>query len=136
MTYNASDTKHIRRQVKLAKAVAERDAGVLTRLMSDPSGRAWMYDLLESCHVFSSSYSSVAVAMAFAEGERNIGLQLFLGVVQHCQDQYLQMMREAYARRTDDRPVRPDQDTGRYIEQPVNSVGVDSEYDPYAATDE
>jgi hypothetical protein len=132
---NASDTKHIRRQVKLAKAIDERNAGVITRIMSDPSGRGWMYDLLESCHVFSSSFSTNSGAMAFAEGERNIGLQLFLGVVQHSQEQYLQMMREAYARRSSDGYVRPDPDSGRYIEQPVDSAGVDAEYDPFAAAD-
>lgn len=132
--YNASDTKHIRRQVKAAKASAERDRGVLQSIMYNTAGRTWMHDLLERCHVFHSSYSDKPLAMAYSEGERNIGLQLFLGIVQLCPDQYLQMMGEAYARSTNDNGQRgpgpdPRWDTG----EPVNDVA--SEYDPTADDD-
>lgn len=132
--YNASDTKHIRRQVKAAKASAERDRGVLQSIMYTTAGRAWMHDLLERCHVFHSSFSDRPGQMAFSEGERNIGLGLFLGVIQLCPDQYLQMMGEAYARSTSDNGRSgPGPDLGWDTGEPVNEPV--SEYDPGADDD-
>lgn len=51
-------------------------------LMSGPRGRRIVWRALERAGVFRTSYSSDALAMAFAEGARNEGLRL-LAAVQH-----------------------------------------------------
>jgi hypothetical protein len=97
--YNASDTKAIRRAAKAAKLAEAQRREVVFSLMSSPAGRNYVHDLLLRCHVFTSSFTSDAICMAFNEGERNIGLQLLTDVMQFAPDQYVQMMREENDRR-------------------------------------
>ena len=132
--YNASDTRSIRRAAKQAKQAEAERRGVVFSLMSSPAGRNYMHDRLVRCHVFSSSFNLAALGMAFAEGERNIGLQDLTDIMQFAPDQYIQMMREANDRsiaadrghkRDNAQPGRDD--SGR----PSDSVGsVASEYEP------
>jgi hypothetical protein len=67
----------------------------IAALMADPIGRGYIYDLLSACHVFQSSFSTNALAMAFAEGERNVGLQLTADFIAAAPDNYLLMLKEA-----------------------------------------
>lgn len=133
--YNGSDPKHLKRQIKAAKERAERDTLVLMSIMANPSGRDWVHDFLTSCHVFSSSFTSNALTTAFAEGERNVGLQLFLGIVQSCPDQYIQMMREANDRAiSDNRSNGPEQSIRRDSTGSIDSPAPADlgDYDPLA----
>jgi hypothetical protein len=57
-----------------------------------------MLDLLERTHCFGSSFGTNALAMAFAEGERNVGLQLLNDIMSVAPDQYVLMMREKNGR--------------------------------------
>jgi hypothetical protein len=68
--------------------------------MSTIPGRAWVWGLLEACHVFATSHTANALNTAFAEGERNIGLRILNDVMAACPDQYVVMTREANGRRT------------------------------------
>src|SRR6266704_2332873 len=97
-TYNASERKDVRRAEKEAKLAERQRHEITTYIMSTAPSRAWMYDKLEICHVFRSSFSTDALAMAFAEGERNIGLQLVGDIMVACPDDYILMMREANER--------------------------------------
>lgn len=137
--YNAADLKAIRRASKLAKQAEIERRGVILSVMSNPAGRNWMYDRLVRCHVFSPSFSLQALAMAFGEGERNIGLQDLNDVMQFAPDQYIQMMREANdrnqsnGRRTDDSGhERSGADSGRIDPgRPDDAVGsVEHDYNP------
>jgi hypothetical protein len=62
--------------------------------MAEPSGREYIYDLLASCHIYSTSFAHNALTMAFAEGERNIGLRLGADITEAAPDLYLTMLRE------------------------------------------
>lgn len=94
MSYDASDRTHVRLAEKAAKR-AERERGVfIASLMSTATGRAWMLELLEACHIFTTSHSSSALNTAFAEGERNIGLRLLNQIMDACPDDYVLMMKE------------------------------------------
>lgn len=99
MLYNAAERKDVRRAEKEAKTAERQRHEIVTYIMSTTPSRAWMHDRLESCHVFASSYSPDALAMAFAEGERNIGLQLLNDILQACPENYILMMREENDRR-------------------------------------
>lgn len=78
--------------------------------MSLGPGRSWILDMLESAHVFNSSFTDDPYRTAFAEGERNIGLKLFVEVVNTCPDEYVLMMRERTERNAarDRSNTRPD----------------------------
>jgi hypothetical protein len=112
MTYNASERKDVRRAEKDARVAERHEQEVLVSIMGTIAGREWMCALLERCHVFASSFSDNAGAMAFAEGERNIGLQLLNGIMAACPAQYVLMMGERNERRQS-RPGRdPEDDNG------------------------
>lgn len=66
----------------------------LTRVMSDPQGREYLYDLLASLHIYSTSFSTDALIMAFNEGQRNVGIRLTADIVEAAPDMYLQMLKE------------------------------------------
>jgi hypothetical protein len=59
-----------------------------------------MCELLETCHIFSTSFSDVDLRMAFMEGQREIGLRLLMDIMGACPDHYIQMMRESNERQS------------------------------------
>ena len=76
------------------------------------------------------------MAMAFAEGERNIGLQDLNDVMAWAPDQYIAMMREASDKRIAEDGRRSDSPSGRPngsdpgFDGDDNGTGVPSDYDP------
>lgn len=92
--YNAAERSHVKAAAKQAKALDRDRATVLRSIMDSASGRAWILDRLERCHCFSSSFSPDPLAMAFTEGERNIGLQDLNDLMRYTPDSYVLMMRE------------------------------------------
>ena len=139
--YNAADTRAIRRAAKLAKQLDSEHQTVVYGTMASPAGRNYIHSWLERCHVFSSSYGSSALGMAFAEGERNIGLQLLADIMRWAPDQYLQMMREANDRSSaSSRPSGSDPQRGRNgddsrPEPDGAGAGAISDYEPGAFDD-
>lgn len=96
MGYNADDPK----QVKAAKKQAEFDEAlkldVIKGVMSTIRGRQWIYDMLNSAHIFSTTFIMGSPdGSAFAEGERNHGLRLLVDVQNAAPDLYLLMVQEA-----------------------------------------
>ena len=90
----------MRRLEKQARVDERARLEVTKGLMASVGGRQWIYERLAECHVFASSFSLNAYEAAFKEGERNVGLQLLNDVMQADPDGYVQMMREANARRS------------------------------------
>jgi hypothetical protein len=96
--FNAAERQHVREAEKAAKLDLEERRQFVVAAMSHSAGRRYFCARLVACHVFSSSFSTNAMQMAFAEGERNQGLQLLNDLMQFCPDEYVQMMREYNAR--------------------------------------
>lgn len=94
MTYSAAERKDIRRAEKAAKLADTQRLEIITNLMSAAPGRAWVCDLLEACHIFTTTYTGDALSGAFSEGERNVGLRLLADIMSACPQRYLEMMRE------------------------------------------
>lgn len=63
-------------------------------LMSDKRGRRMLWRLMEEAGVFRSSFNTNAMAMAFAEGNRNYGLRILSLIHAICPRQYPVMMKE------------------------------------------
>ncbi len=74
----------------------DRDAEIadLKWLMSSKRGRRVMWRLLELSGPFRLSFTTNAMQMAFNEGNRNLGNQLFSEVMTLCPELYPVMVKE------------------------------------------
>lgn len=119
--YNAAVRQNVR-QAESAARLAERQATEIVRgIMSVKAGRQWMLGKLEACHVFAPTFSTNGLQMAFAEGERNIGLKLLADIMVACPDHYILMMREQNERSAT-ADARNTNGTGDY---PDSTIGAD-----------
>jgi hypothetical protein len=100
MSYNAANRKDVRRLEKQARLDEAARLETTRFLMGTTNGRQWVFEHLDRCHVFASSFSLNAQEAAFKEGERNVGLRLLNDVMLASPDEYVQMMREENVRRS------------------------------------
>lgn len=78
-----------------ALSVNQRDIdNDVYNVMTTESGRRFVHQLLSDCGIFRSSFNTNALAMAFNEGQRNIGLMLQSRVLRSCPSFYEQMIKE------------------------------------------
>jgi hypothetical protein len=84
-----------------AQLAAQTEIDDLLWLMSDARGRRLVWRLLTRSGIYRTSFSTDALAMAFAEGRRNEGLVLLDEIVRHCPKRFSEMQTEArtYERR-------------------------------------
>lgn|SRR5215475_1034103 len=95
------------------------DAETLRRLLSHRNGRAWMFRLLEACHIWNSPFApGQPDTTAFALGEQNVGLRLYSSI-QAFPDLMTMMLVEA--RKEDERIVglRMDEERKRQGEENI-----------------
>jgi hypothetical protein len=92
--YNAGDAQHVAKREKSRKIRELQKKAALRKIMGDPEGRMWMWDLLEVCRIHISSFSGDALGMAFQEGMRNVGLILEAQIFQLSPELYLRMITE------------------------------------------
>lgn len=93
--FDASNPTDVKRRKVVLKAKENQRDGALRAIMSLPSGRKLMWDELEACHVFSTSFDRDAIVMAFREGERNRGLFWLAHIQRVAPQEYLTMIEEA-----------------------------------------
>lgn len=91
---------------RLAREVEIAD---LKWLMSSARGRRFMWRLLELTGPFRLSFDRNAMEMAFREGNRNLGNQLFSDVMAQCPEMYPVMVREQQPKTT---PTSTDRSSG------------------------
>ena len=93
------------------------DAQVLRRLMDNRNGRAWLYRILERCHIYASAFAPGEPETTFFRmGEENIGKQMMMAAMAAAPDLYMAMLAEA--RKEDERIalVRAEEDKKRSSE--------------------
>ena len=95
---NTASRASIRAAEKDAQQADAVRRQVTVALMSNPDGRRYIFDALQTAHIFTTSFHENTHVMSFLEGERNSGLQLFNDIMRHCPEQFVQMMREKNAR--------------------------------------
>ena len=76
------------------KVVRDIEVADVKWLMSSPRGRRIMWRLLELSGPFRLSFDTNAMKMAFNEGNRNLGNQLFHEVMTLCPELYPVMVKE------------------------------------------
>jgi hypothetical protein len=92
-----------REQRREERVVRRGQLELISKMMSMPSGRDYFFDLLARCHIYHPSFAANALVMAYAEGERNIGLTLQADIMEANPDAFLLMLKER-------RNVRPQVD--------------------------
>lgn len=80
----------------------ETEEGDIKWLMGSKRGRRIVWRLLEQAGVFRASFNTNAMAMAFAEGNKNGGLRLLSQIHALCPELYPTMVREANEQRNID----------------------------------
>jgi hypothetical protein len=78
---NAADEEQVKGADKKTKSLREREIDDVRVLLALPAGRRFIWRYLTECHMFTTSFSSDAILMACAEGERNIGLKLHADIL-------------------------------------------------------
>ena len=134
MSYDASNRRDVRGAEKQAKLVEQQRREIVTGIMLVAPGRSWMCDILESCHIFATSYNDVSLRMAFMEGQREVGIRLLTDIMAACPDQYILMMRERNERNSSHDARRSRQDAnGGHREPGLDDGGGDDSPDLYDA---
>lgn len=75
----------------------QREEDDVRWLMNSERGRRLVWQWLADAGLFRTSYVGDALAIAFAEGQRNQGLKLHALVMQHAPNQFIRMLAEAQA---------------------------------------
>jgi alkylation response protein AidB-like acyl-CoA dehydrogenase len=83
---------------RLAQEAEEAD---IRRLMTSKWGRRFLWRLMDQAGVFRLSYAPDAMAMAFAEGNRNSGLRILNLIHTLCPEHYPAMLKEQTSERTE-----------------------------------
>lgn len=80
--YNAGDPGQVKAAKKARKLQDMTEDELLGRTLDTYEGRAVVWKLLETCHVFATSHRAESTHQtAFLEGERNVGLQIWADVL-------------------------------------------------------
>lgn len=91
------DEQQAARLARGVKAVAKQAEQDLKWIMADARGRRFMWNMLTRCGIYRSSYAAgqgKVEAIAFYEGERNIGLELLDRVLKQTPKAYATMTQE------------------------------------------
>lgn len=92
-----------------AKIDRENEEADIKWLMSSKRGRRVVWRLLEQAGVFRLSFNTNAMAMSFAEGNRNYGLQILSLIHTLCPELYPTMIKEQNNVRDADDGSQPNQ---------------------------
>ena len=95
----SDEPREVRNQRRRARIKRRDQLAFITKVLGDPNGREWFYDLLSTCHQFSTSFDPNALKMSFREGERNVGLRIVADIIEASSDLYLLMLKEANSER-------------------------------------
>ncbi len=76
------------------KRKQDRETSDLKKVLSFVEGRRFIWGLLSDAGVFRSSFNANALTMAFSEGSRNYGLNVFNAVLKVSPASFTQMQRE------------------------------------------
>ena len=71
-----SDKKDVAERNARLKSRQRENDDAFTSLLATKQGRQWLFDFLAVSHIFVTTHRGDALASAFAEGERNVGLRL------------------------------------------------------------
>lgn len=96
--FDASDEAQVQKRRRTAGNRAAAQKVALRKFLEIPAGRQWVWDLLEVCHLYRTSFDPTNEQSDrltfFREGERNIGLYVLGQIEQHAPESLRLMMNE------------------------------------------
>ena len=93
--YNASDPEAVNAARKKSARYKYKRLEVIKALLSQRETRQWLYEIMEWCHVFHTTFvQNQPDSSAFREGERNIGLRLLSDLIEADAEGYIKMLNE------------------------------------------
>jgi len=94
VSYDAGNAEHVKARKKEDRLRRLQIDEGFRRVMGDQAGRHWVWDFLEFCSIFQTSFSPSNAQTAFNEGQRNAGLRVMADIHRLCPEQYLRMVTE------------------------------------------
>lgn len=79
---DTGDVEQVKGRKRKDQILREQRANDLRSIMSVPHGRRFLWEHIGSCGVFRSAFNSDALVMAFNEGSREIGLKLYVELLE------------------------------------------------------
>ena len=92
---NAADEAQVQGRKRKAQVQQERRTAALKEVLASRAGRDVIWNLISEAGVYRTSFNTNALAMAHAEGQRNVGLRLLANVMEASLSSYLLMQDEA-----------------------------------------
>lgn len=89
---NAADENQIKIERERNKFKQDTEDNDLKFLLSTDQGRRFIWNMLEKCGVFKSSFTGSSETF-FLEGQRNIGLKLMSDIMRVDPESYLKMIK-------------------------------------------
>ena len=89
---NAADENQIKIEREKNKFKQDTEDNDLKFLLASDQGRRFIWNMLEKCGVFKSSFTGSSETF-FLEGQRNIGLKLMSDIMRVDPDSYLKMIK-------------------------------------------
>lgn len=97
-TYDTSEPLEVNKVRKKAARTRATRLEFVHAAMTTEQGRAWFYDILIRCHVFSTPFDADPYRHSYRAGEANIGLQILSDIQDSAPDQYITMVKESKTR--------------------------------------
>jgi hypothetical protein len=94
--YDASDPEQVKKRDLASKRREKQHREALLALLQSAAGRSWVYTLLESCNMFSTTFvRGESDSSAYNEGRRSVAIQIWASLEVISPDLLLQMRKEA-----------------------------------------
>lgn len=93
--FDTSDPQQVNKAKKRAARTRADRLEFVNAAMQHEQGRAWFYDILAFCKIFSTPYSSDPYDTAFKLGMQNLGLRVMADIQDAAPKEYLLMITEA-----------------------------------------
>lgn len=93
--HNAADPQSVNRARKKAARMRQRRVDFVRRMMDDPDGRLWVYDILSDAHIAGPTHTpGDPYSTAFKEGERNFANRVLADISEAAPDKYMVMIND------------------------------------------
>lgn len=93
MPKNAADEQQVKEATRLGKRTREQELDDLRAVLDTPPGLRFVWRVLNTAGVFTTSFTGEGPSTFFNEGRRDLGLRVLADVIEARPDAYLHMMK-------------------------------------------
>lgn len=93
-SYDTSDKEQVNTARKKASRTKADRLKFIAAAMTHEQGRAWYYDILSFCKIYSGCFADDPYRTAFLCGQANVGARILSDIQEAAPENYLQMLKE------------------------------------------